>query len=45
MIVAFFGGLRHTEAMEINIEKVTPSEEGVIITHSRAKQRSDKKEL
>lgn len=44
LIVAFFGGLRHTEAMDLSLEKVRITKDGVIIHHSRAKQRSDKRE-
>jgi len=42
VIVAFFGGLRHTEAMDLELEKFTTSPEGVYVVHRRAKQRSDK---
>ena len=44
MIVSFFGGLRHLECMSLCLEKVSFKPEGVVITHSRAKQRSDKRE-
>ena len=43
MILAFFGGLRHTEAMDLELQNVRPAENGIYITHSRAKQRSDKR--
>ena len=42
VIVAFFGGLRHTEAMDLDLEKFTSSPDGVYVVHNRAKQRSDK---
>ena len=44
MILSFFGGLRHTEAMDLKLEKLSSSPDGVYVTHQRAKQRSDKKE-
>ena len=44
MIVAFFGGLRHIEAMDLKFENARISKDGVFIHHSRAKQRSDKRE-
>ena len=44
MILAFFGGLRHTETMDLKLEKFCSTSEGVSITHSRAKQRSDKRD-
>ena len=44
LILAFFGGLRHFEIMELVIEKFRAITDGVIVTHQRAKQRSDKKE-
>ena len=43
MILAFFGGLTHTEAMDLELQKVRCAENGIYITHSRAKQRSDKR--
>jgi len=43
MILAFFGGLRHTEAMDLELQKERCAENGTYITHSRAKQRSDKR--
>lgn len=42
VIFAFFGGLRHTEAMDLELEKFSTSPEGVYVVHRRAKQRSDK---
>ena len=30
--------------MELAIEKIIPAKEGVYVTHSRAKQRSDKRD-
>ena len=44
MILAFFGGLRHFEIMELQLEKFRVTADGVIVTHQRAKQRSDKRE-
>ena len=41
--LAYYGGLRHTEMMEIKIELCESTSEGVYVTHSRAKQRSDKR--
>ena len=43
-ILAFFGGLRHTEIMDLKLEKRKSEPEGVFIVHERAKQRSDKRE-
>ena len=43
MILAFFGGLRHTETMDLVIEHFQSNPEGVYVTHQRAKQRSDKR--
>lgn len=43
-ILAFFGGLRHTEIMDLKLEKMKSEAEGVFIVHERAKQRSDKRE-
>jgi len=44
-IVAFFGGLRLQECMDLVLEKIQRSKEGYFITHSRVKQRrSDKLE-
>jgi len=42
VIMAFFGGLRLTECMNLQLEKIIRSSVGYTITHSRAKQRSDK---
>ena len=44
VIVAFFGGLRHCETMDLKIEKFNSSPEGIYVTHERAKQRSDKRD-
>ena len=44
VILAFFGGLRHCEIMELVIEKFSFTQEGVYISHQRSKQRSDKKD-
>jgi len=44
-IVAFFGGLRMQEFMDLVLEKIQRGQEGYIVTHSRVKQRrSDKVE-
>ena len=37
MVVAYFGGLRHTEADSLNVENFVETTEGIIVTHSRAK--------
>lgn len=42
-MTAYFGGLRLTECLDLQLEKFNRGEEGFIITHSRAKQRTDKK--
>jgi hypothetical protein len=42
VLMAFFGGLRKTECQNLVLEKIIRSPEGYIITHNRAKQRSDK---
>ena len=44
IILAYFGGLRHTELMDLALEKVERKPEGLYVTHTRAKQRTDKKE-
>lgn len=44
MLCAFFGGLRHAELMELKLERVVSTKNGVCVTHNRAKQRSDKLE-
>jgi len=44
IIVAYFGGLRYIETASLQLERVSVEQEGVFITHSRAKQRSDKTE-
>ena len=41
--LAYYGGLRHTEMMDIQIELCESTSEGIYVTHSRAKQRSDKR--
>ena len=43
IILSYFGGLRHVKLAELQLEKVAITDEGVLIHHSRAKQRSDKK--
>jgi integrase len=44
IILAYFGGLRHTEVNELKIEKLAGQKDGILVTHSRVKQRSDKRE-
>lgn len=41
-ITAYFGGLRMVECMDLALEKIIRGPEGFTITHTRAKQRSDK---
>ena len=41
VIIAFFGGLRHTEVMSLVLEKIGIGQEEVYVVHGRAKQRSD----
>ena len=43
-IVAFFGGLRLQECLDLQLEKMVRTKDGYKITHSRVKQRSDKRE-
>ena len=43
-IVAYFGGLRLTEIMSLELERFTITPSGILVSHSRAKQRSDKRE-
>jgi hypothetical protein len=44
-IMAFFGGLRQQECLDLVLEKVQRGEEGYFVTHTRVKQRrSDKLE-
>ena len=40
IIIAFFGGLRHPETMDLEMEKFCSTSEGVFITHSRAAQNN-----
>ena len=42
-IVATFGGLRQIECMDLELEKFCSKSDGIYITHSRAKQRTDKR--
>ena len=39
--LAYYGGLRHTEMMNIYIELCENTSQGIYVTHSRVKQRSD----
>jgi len=39
VIVAFFGGLRHTECCKLALEKIKDGPEGITVTHMRVKQR------
>ena len=43
MILSYFGGLRHVELTNLNIEMVEKKPDGMYVTHSRAKQRTDKR--
>ena len=43
-ILAYFGGLRFSELLELELERFTITSKGFVITHERAKQRSDKSE-
>jgi hypothetical protein len=42
-ILAYFGGLRNQECMDLKLEQIIRNADGYTITHKRAKQRSDKK--
>ena len=44
IILAYFGGLRNVELMDLQIEKMVKKNDGMLVTHCRSKQRSDKKE-
>ena len=41
VILAYFGGLRNIECLQLRLEKITRAPEGYIVTHKRAKQRTD----
>jgi integrase len=41
-LTAYFGGLSLVECMDLELEKISRDSEGFTITHTRAKQRSDK---
>ena len=43
-ILAFFGGLRLQECMDLCLEKIVRNNDGYKVTHSRCKQRSDQRE-
>jgi len=43
VIVAFFGGLRLKECEDLALEKFVRNPDGYRVTHSRCKQRSDKR--
>jgi len=43
-IVAFFGGLRLSECMDLLLEKMVRNQDGYKITHNRVKQQSDQRE-
>ena len=43
MILSYFGGLRHVELNSLSIEMVEKKPDGLYVTHSRAKQRTDKR--
>jgi len=40
--MAFFGGLRFIECQELQLEKILRGPDGYIVTHMRAKQRTDR---
>ena len=42
-ILAYFGGLRNQECMDLKLEQIIRNADGYTITHKPAKQRSDKK--
>ena len=42
LILSFFGGLRHQEVSQLELQNCNLTEEGIYITHFRVKQRSDK---
>jgi hypothetical protein len=44
VVFSFFGGLRHTEVMDLSLERIVSNKKGVTVSHNRAKQRSDKLE-
>ena len=44
VLCAFFGGLWHAELMNLKLERVVSTKNGVSVNHNRAKQRSDKLE-
>ena len=44
VIVSFFGGLRLKECEDLLLEKMVRTGDGVKVTHSRCKQRSDQRE-
>ena len=41
--LAYYGGLRHTEMMGLQVELCESTPEGVYVTHMRSKQKSDKR--
>jgi integrase len=43
-IMAFFGGLRMAECMTLKLERIKRGPEGYTVSHSRVKQRSDKRD-
>ena len=43
-MLAYLGGLRHVELMDLKIEKMVKNNDGMLVTHCRLKQRSDKQE-
>ena len=44
VILAFFGGLRLKETLDLDLEKIESTPAGVFVTHQRCKQRTDKKD-
>ena len=44
VILAFFGGLRLKETLDLDLEKIESTPAGVFVTHQRCKQRTDQKD-
>ena len=42
VVLAFFGGLRHCASMNLVLERLSRTKEGVYVMHESAKQNSDK---
>ena len=43
-MLAYFGGLRHVELMDLKIEKMVKNNDGMLVTQCWLKQRSEKQE-